>query len=200
MNAKMLAREEAQKIDGSDEPTPARELGLWLRALRSFFDQANHPFAEAERADISTRSFSCETAIARDVLFRCLQLVRGLSSAEGDIAAPPTLAALEPEAVRADGRWRPSGVTLGESGLDELTEILKDACGLAGALLKAPAVSFEGWSSLGNVLTRELRGSETAALLTGSPAGVGALLTPEPLAALAERLTPDELGDSSKRG
>ncbi|HLM54770.1 MAG TPA: hypothetical protein VK422_01500 [Pyrinomonadaceae bacterium] len=187
----MLLREAAQRTTGGDGLSAARELGLWLRALRSFFDHSNHPFTEGERALISTRDFSCETAIARDVLLRCLQLTGALTPGEPDAPAPH-----DGEAPpQPDGRWRHTSAAVTEAGLDELTEILKDACSLAGALLEAPSVKFEGWASLGGVLTRELKASETARLLTASPAGGGAPFVPGPLTALAERLTPDDLGE-----
>jgi len=187
--------EEVRKNTVGEDLAPARELGLWLRALQSFFDPSNHPFGESERADIPTRNFSCETAIARDVLFRCLQLAGRLSPEDASAQAQPLLAALEPEAARPEGLSRQPGPAVTERALAELSEVLKDGCGLAGALLGAPSVGFEGWSSLGSVLSRELRGSEAAGLLASTQAGGGALPVPEPLAALAERLTPDELGE-----
>lgn len=184
----MLLREAAQRTTDGDGLSPARELGLWLRALQSFFDHSNHPFTEGERALISTRDFSCETAIARDVLLRCLQLAGALTPGE-----PEAPATLDAEAAQPDGRWRHTSPAVTEAGLAELTEILKDAGSLAGALLEAPSVKFEGWASFGGVLTRELKASELARLLTSSPSG--APLVPGPLTALAERLTPDDIGE-----
>src|SRR2546423_8642274 len=64
-----------------EEFPSARELALWLRALQSFFNQANQPFTDSERANISTRNFRCETQIVRDTLLRCLQLLGNVSRA-----------------------------------------------------------------------------------------------------------------------
>ena len=49
---------------------------MWLRALRSFFNAANHPLTEAERAGLGERSFNCETGVVRDALVRCLHFSR----------------------------------------------------------------------------------------------------------------------------
>src|SRR5205807_6757816 len=62
--------------------TPARELAVWLRAVRSFFNTANHPLTDAERADINARNFKCETGIVHDALLRCLHLLAGIAHGE----------------------------------------------------------------------------------------------------------------------
>ena len=67
---------------------------MWLRALRSFFNAANHPLTDAERAGIGERSFKCETGVVRDALVRCLHLLSNLSSTGG----PPVLEATPPVA------------------------------------------------------------------------------------------------------
>src|SRR5688572_21090443 len=72
-------------MDNAHEPkkgeyaTPTLELGLWLRALRSFFDLENLPLNEAERASILKHDFTCEVSITRAVLLRCLGLVGKLA-------------------------------------------------------------------------------------------------------------------------
>src|SRR5919107_437192 len=89
--------EQTQKVTTGDELSPARELAVWLRSLRSFFDIADHPLADAERASIPDRSFKCETAVVRDVLVRCLHLLgtvaRGAVAAGSDEEPQPREAA-----------------------------------------------------------------------------------------------------------
>ena len=78
----------AGQLAQSDELTPVRELGLWLCALRSFFDTANHPLSEDERASLPARSFNCETRVTRDALLRCLSLVGGVERGEQPHVSP----------------------------------------------------------------------------------------------------------------
>src|SRR4051812_29423805 len=90
--------EQAQKVTTGDELSPTRELAVWLRALPSFFDLADHPLNEAERASVSERGFNCETAVVRDVLLRCLHLL-------GSVARGTSR-----DAVEQDGETHPHEV------------------------------------------------------------------------------------------
>jgi hypothetical protein len=180
--------EQAQKVTKDDELSPARELAVWLRALQSFFDLADHPLADAERASIPDRSFKCETAVVRDVLVRCLHLLgtvaRGAVAAESDEGQPSH----EPrEAAPAF-----AGV---KSSLGDLSDVLRDACGLAESLLESPTVAFAAWSGLGGVIERELRRSDAAALIVAVGEEGDADSLRETLQALARALASDELSD-----
>jgi hypothetical protein len=177
-----------------EEFPSARELALWLRALRSFFNQANQPFTDSERANISTRNFRCETQIVRDALLRCLQLLGNVSRA----AAAQGLR--EEEFDRTTNGGAPAvvdeelpGLAGAKDSLVELTDALQDACKLADALLDAPSVSFAGWSGLGRVVERELRRSDAAEIFVAAASDSSTLR--EPLVALARRIAPDELGE-----
>ena len=61
---------------------PTQELAVWLRALRSFFNAANRPLTDSERASLGERSFKCETGVVRDALVRCLHLLSNLARGE----------------------------------------------------------------------------------------------------------------------
>ncbi|HEX8354052.1 MAG TPA: hypothetical protein VF611_14185, partial [Pyrinomonadaceae bacterium] len=63
------------------------------------------------------------------------------------------------------------------------------------ALLESQTVGFAAWSSIGNVLERELRRSEAAGLIVDAGQGAGAAELQERLVALAHGLTPDDLGE-----
>jgi hypothetical protein len=183
--------EQAQKVTTGEELSPARELAVWLRALQSFFDLADHPLTEAERAGLHARGFKCETAVVRDVLVRCLHLLdlvaRG-ASAEGVVesADEPT-----PHAVR-EAAPAFAGV---KSSLGDLGDVLRDACGLAESLLESPRVAFGAWSGLGGVVGRELRRSDAAALIVAAGEEGDAASLQESLHALARALASDELSD-----
>ena len=181
----------------------ARELAVWLSALQSFFNQANHPFTDSERANISARNFKCETQIARDALLRCLQLLGSIARA--DSTKPPSVD--EGDTEDADVAQQGVGAThvsggdelLGLAGVNqslvELTDALQDACRLADAMLESTVVSFAGWSGLGRIIERELRRSDAASLLAAAAEAGDASSRQEPLVALARALTPDELGE-----
>ena len=180
--------EQAQKVTTVDELSPARELAVWLRALRSFFDLADHPLNDAERAAIPDRNFKCETAVVRDVLVRCLHLLgtvaRGPGAVESD-EEPSTQTVREASPAFA-------GV---KTSLGDLSDVLRDACGLAESLLESPAVAFAAWSGLGGVIERELRRSDAAALIVAAGEEGDANPLPETLQALARTLVSDELSD-----
>ena len=66
--------EQAQQHTTSEQFPPARELAVWLRAVRCYFNHANQPLTESERANISARNFKSETRVVRDALMRSLQV------------------------------------------------------------------------------------------------------------------------------
>jgi hypothetical protein len=185
----------AQQLTPSDELPPAHELAVWMRALQSFFNAANHPLSEAERADIGERSFKCETRIIRDTLVRCLHLLgsvaQGKSSpglareAEGAGAAVALPVATE-DAL---------GLVGAKDSLGDLSDVLKDACRLSEALIESHSVGFGAWSSLGNIIERELKRSELVRLLIAAGQGADAAELQEPFVTLAHDLTPDDFGE-----
>ena len=155
---------------------------MWLRALRSFFNAANHPLSDAERAGIGERSFKCETGVVRDALVRCLHLLSNL--ARGD--APGQ------DVSHAAGAL---GLVGAKESLGDLGEVFKDVCRLSDALLESSSVGFVAWSSLGSVLERELRRSEAAGLILAAGQAAGAAELQEQLVKLAHGLTPEDLGE-----
>ncbi|HEX8501277.1 MAG TPA: hypothetical protein VF659_11910 [Pyrinomonadaceae bacterium] len=177
---------------------PAQELAVWLRSLQSFFNAANLPLGEAERAAIGERSFKCETGVVRDALVRCLHLLGSVAHGEppsgppaGDDAAAARTA---PGADREGGRGS-LGLVGAKDSLAELADVFKDACRLCDALLEAQAVGFAAWSSIGSILERELRRSEAAGLIVAAGHGADAADLQERLVALAHGLMPDDLGE-----
>jgi hypothetical protein len=180
-----------------DYVTPTLELGLWLRALKSFFDLENLPLSEAERTSILKRDFTCEVAVTRSVLLRCLNLIGKLAQQEPspgvfdrkDDAAVPAL----DNALQFEGEGQfPDGVS---EWLPSLNEVLQDVCLIGDGLLGADAIRFGGWAGMRSILARELERSEavrqlSAAAFRRAPDGL-----PQPLRTLSGKLMPDELGE-----
>lgn len=173
---------------------------MWLRSLRSFFNPANHPFSESERAALGERSFKCETSVVRDALVRSLQLLGSLARGEtlagalggaGGGAAGAGVAA----AAEREGAEGALGLGGAKDSLGELADVFKDVCRLCDALLESQTVSFAAWSSLGSVLERELGRSEAAELIVAAGHDAGAAELQERLVVLAHGLTPDDLGE-----
>lgn len=167
---------------------------MWLRALRSFFNVANHPLTDAERAGIGERSFKCETGVARDALVRCLHLLSTLTRGN----APPGLTG-EGDAAPVHDPTAHAPVVLGlvdaQDSLGDLGEVFKDVCRLSDALLESSSVGFVAWLSLGSVLERELRRSEAAGLILTAGRAAGNAELHAHLITLAHGLTPEDLGE-----
>lgn len=184
-----------RELDAVDisQPDPARELGVWLASLGSFFNARNHPLADMERAEILTRDFTNETRIAQGALLRCLQLVASLTR-----QADNTLYDALGEETGADA----ASLFAGEAGarsvyqgdeLDELSESLDDASALCSALLVSRIVSFQAWASLGKVLRREIGRSTVAVrLMQQDGQDESHALAPE-LLGVVERVEPEAL-------
>jgi hypothetical protein len=172
---------------------PARELAVWLRAVRSYFNHANQPLTDAERANISARNFKSEARVVRDALVRSLHLLGAVE--RGEVAAEVAGAGDAP-GVNASASDRASAPALAGAGdsLSDLADALRDAAKLCEAMLDAPSVGIGGWSGLGRVLERDLKRSEAAGLIEASQAS-SASAALAPLDALARRLKPDELGE-----
>ena len=176
----------------------AYELGTWLRALRSFFLPSNHPFSEAEQAEILTRDWANEMRVARKCLLRSTQLMLRLVDIESPAAATPLESADETAALNAlsaeeqESELR-DGAT--DRSLVALAEALSDVSAVCDALLDAPAVSFQGWAGTGKILARELDHSEAARLLARASSHHAAASLQAPLLAITrDTATPDALG------
>jgi hypothetical protein len=175
-------KELSQQPTSAEALPAAQELAVWLRALRSFFNAANHPLTDAERGTLGERSFKCETGVVRDALVRSLHLLSDLARGE---AAP----------VQDAAPLANLGLVGAKESLADLGEVFKDVCRLSDALLESSAVGFVAWSSLGSVLERELRRSEAAGLILAAGHAAGAAELQEQLVRLAQGLTPEDLGD-----
>jgi hypothetical protein len=187
----------SQQITLPEAFPPAQELAVWLRALQSFFNAANHPFSEAERAGLGERSFKCETGVARDALVRCLHLLASVARG-GSLHGLADEAGGDEETAAAVNAPEDGEGALGldaKDSLGDLADVFKDVCRLCDALLESQTVGFAAWSSIGSVLERELRRSEAVGLIVAAGNGADVAELQEQLVALAHGLTPDDLGE-----
>ena len=61
--------------DGFETGAQARELKMWVRGLRSFFNLRNRPQAEINRADLVKHDWTSELRIVKGALLRASRLV-----------------------------------------------------------------------------------------------------------------------------
>jgi hypothetical protein len=143
---------------------PEAMLGLWLRALLSFFDASNHPLTETEQADLSKRDFSNDLRIARAAFLECSRLAHQLAGAESaddelfeETDGPGVLNSFS----LAEESGEPNGLAADQSLL-RLTEVLGQFSLLLEDLLLAGPIGFPVWSNVSKMLARELERSGAA--------------------------------------
>lgn len=143
-------------------------LGVWLRALQSYAESSITSTDGAGEESVLKRDYADDARIVHEVLLRCSQLAVGLAQTD------------EP----------PAG-----EGMDALCEVVRDATHLVEAMLRTQGVGLQGWASFNNVLLRELGNSAAAERVKSAVAAESAEAVPRELSALAEKITPEALGD-----
>lgn len=154
----------------------ALALGVWLRALESYAEGSITAADAPGEESAPRRDYADDARIVHEVLLRCSQLAVGLARAKGESVEEPVD---EP---------------VGE-GMDALREVFTDATHLTEALLRSQGVGLQAWASFNNVLRRELSHSAAAERLKSEVAACGAAAVPRELVTLAEKITPEALGD-----
>lgn len=189
-----MAHDDAGSVDAVAH---ARELRLWVRALRSFFNPCNHAIAEANAVELVKHDWTNELRIVRGTLLRCSQLVFQsvhferadktiFDEADGALALAPLSPATSTGEVN-------TGVK--DSSLLALAATVGDACALCESLLELRPVSLHAWANLGENLNRNLTRLEGANALAQLYSRQEALNVPAPLLALTqEAVTPAALG------
>jgi hypothetical protein len=153
-----------------------RELGGRLRALRSYFKTSNHPLSEAERAQVLERDFVNEARVARACLLKYAELLSGLTAQQSSAD----------ESVTVDD------VSF-DDGVQDACEVVNELTALCGALAGGACVSFQAWTSFGNIARRQLEAVQDGVTSRAlAAAGHGAPL-PTGLSALAARVSPESL-------
>lgn len=147
----------------ASETGPEAHLAILLRALLSFFDTGNHPFAGAEQTGFLKQNFVNDLRVARTVLWDCSRLTFQLAGAE---------TTADELFIEANGAASSGGFSLSEESgasavavtaddaLLQLAEVLCNFCLLSDELLATGSVSLSVWSNVGKLLTRDLERSE----------------------------------------
>jgi hypothetical protein len=155
-------------VDGQDlfrNNGPAHELGLWLRALGSFFEVRNHPHAGTDQSDQVTRDWSGEARIARTILLRSTQLAYSLLgpyNAQQDAPFETPEEAGVP-AVSAPATFHTEALAdAADHSYMRLAEAIKDTLAVCESLLEKPGVSLHTWASLGKIWMRQLEHLDAA--------------------------------------
>ncbi|HYY59201.1 MAG TPA: hypothetical protein VE842_17860 [Pyrinomonadaceae bacterium] len=177
---------------------PAHELGLWLRALGSFFQVQNHPTANTDQAEALARDWASETRIVRRVLLRCAQLSYSLLSPCGNTED----ALFDDEKVAVPAVASSSATFHSEALADasdrsymKLGEALKDTLAVCESLLENRSVNLHAWSSLGKTLTRQLEHLEAAKAVMRTEHHYSTANLQDSLVSLSRRATvPDAFG------
>lgn len=156
------APERSRSVELEDHED-ARRLGLWLRAISSFFKVRNHPFNETEQAEATARDWSNELRIARRSLLQSAQLALSLSApqsvAQDSITLGATVDADLPDSL---GSAEAPSLSRSNEPTLQLAESLTNLCAMCDSMLEAGAVSFHSWSNLGRMAAQELERSAGA--------------------------------------
>ena len=139
---------------------PCYELGLWLQALRSFFNTRNHPLLDSEQSAVLTRDWTDELVIARQATLRISQLALRLVHLDYSGPAGVVEELAQKESTRS-GAVDEGRVDIQESLVD-LAESVGDISAICKSLLEAPRVGFNAWAAVGKIFWRELDRSEIA--------------------------------------
>jgi hypothetical protein len=157
-----------EESGGSDGNQQARELRMWIRALRSFFNLRNHPLPDAYRSDLITHDWVYELRIVRGILLRCSQLafyLIHLEKSDQTIFDEPDAASSLDELSTSN---QAAGVKaeLKDDSLHSLAATLSNACALCDSLLESQRVNLHVWTNLGETLGRSLGRSEVSKIIS----------------------------------
>ena len=173
----------------------ARELKMWVRSLRSFFNLRNRPQAEINRADLVKHDWTSELRIVKGALLRASRLVFhlihleesdstifdddgvGLSLSDGVSSSVDS----EIEAEHKD------------DSLYNVAALLGDASELCESLLEAESASLHAWANFGESLMRVLDHIEESKAFSQITSRQAALNIPAPLLAVTRDVKPAAL-------
>lgn len=186
-----------EDVRGFDAQAQARELSMWLRALRAFLNPRHHPFPEMNQSAALNHDWSHELRIARGTLLRASQLVFHLIHSEksentifGEADAGFTL----DDAITGGIADNMEG-ELEDDSLSDAAVLLSDACELIESLLGAKKVDLRSWTNLAETLSHTLhRVDGSKALAQVAPVKAAHNVPPQLLAMTRRGVKPTALG------
>src|SRR5436305_5027385 len=148
-------QEEVRSFDASAQ---ARELRMWIHALRAFFNPRNHPFPETQLSDLIKHDWINELHIVRGTLLRASQLVLHLIHLE---KSSNTIFGETDEAFALNDPAAPNIADeiegeIEDDSLSAAAGLLSDACELCESLMSAPKVNLHAWTNLAETLAHVL--------------------------------------------
>ena len=188
----LIGRKDSNPFEAGAE---ARELKMWVRGLRSFFNLRNRPQAEINRADLVKHDWTSELRIVKGALLRASRLVFhlihleesdstifdddgvGLSLSDGVSSSVDS----EIEAEHKD------------DSLYNVAALLGDASELCESLLEAESASLHAWANFGESLMRVLDRIEESKAFSQITSRQTALNIPAPLLAITRDVKPAAL-------
>jgi len=188
----LIGRKDSNPFEAGAE---ARELKMWVRGLRSFFNLRNRPQAEINRADLVKHDWTSELRIVKGALLRASRLVFhlihleesdstifdddgvGLSLSDGVSSSVDS----EIEAEHKD------------DSLYNVAALLGDASELCESLLEAESASLHAWANFGESLMRVLDRIEESKAFSQITSRQAALNIPAPLLAITRDVKPAAL-------
>lgn len=189
-DAPVFSQPERSEAVAPEDTEEARALGLWLRALLSFFKVRNHPYGETEQTEAATRDWTNELRIARRCLLQSTQLALSLSkprseekgsnvlTGTGELSLPDSL-------TQADASNETQASVSNDSTV-ALAETLSNLCAMSDAMMEARAVSFHAYAHFGKMLARELERSTIAMRLVRASDHYAAASLQAPLMSIAQ--------------
>jgi hypothetical protein len=147
---------------------PKLELGMWLMALRSYFQVHNQPFPEGDHSGAFTHNWKSEIKVVCRCLLRASQLAVRLVH---DNEHQDTVFGISDEfsslnALLVDSEETRDFDHETTRSLIELAEVMSDLVVTCEALSETRTINFQTWTSIGNILTRELERSDGGKKLT----------------------------------
>lgn len=188
---------EPPQVDGAAE---VRELRMFVRALRSFFDPGNHPLAVGNQSDLVAHDWSNELRVARVTLLRCSRLLHRLINLENLEKSDQTIFDDVEEAVAFDDLPAADVSDKAESELKDdslgaLAALIGEASELCESVGEARPLRLHAWTNLGEAMGIILDSFEQSSALSAAESTQTALNIPAPLLAIArEKVKPPSLG------
>ncbi|MDT5060300.1 MAG: hypothetical protein QOH63_759 [Acidobacteriota bacterium] len=186
-----------EKSIGSEGNLRARELQMWIRALRSFFTLSNHPLPDAYRSDLITHDWTYELRTVRGILLRCSQLAFHLihlekfdqtifEEANADISLDEFSIPNQEAVAKAE---------LKDGSLHSLAATLSDACALCESILESHPVNLHAWTNLGETLESALARPDASKTISQIASATPTNNIPAPLLSLTrESIKPAAFG------
>ncbi|HEX8843536.1 MAG TPA: hypothetical protein VF791_02780 [Pyrinomonadaceae bacterium] len=186
-----------EKSDDFDGSAQARELRMWVRAIRSFFILRNHPALETAHAELIAHDWMHDLRVLHGTLLRCSQLVLHLinlekadktifDESETESAFQEFTAATLAEDAEAEPK---------DDSLHAMAAGLVNASQLCQSLFEAKQMNLRSWMLLEDEFLQIFDRFKTSKTLSSIAAAHSSSKIPAPLLSVTQkRFKPDALG------